>query len=905
MPGRHGFTSLMCALSFTCSSVLYATVSSQPDLQPDLQLEQAASSPLMHAAELSRPMPTGIQPFALDQERLHTLRQLPIGEGVSIERIMLANGTSAEAALQRVEVFTPDARVRMMRGTSHGGYVEELLPIPEVLLLSGQLTDDPDTIVFIAIHQDSIAGYVRTAQCTQIISSGSSADPQPAVIYDPALIPFDKKPIDVQRTKCRHAGQAPQPHPRQYPELADDSDSGDGFGGLASSGLSGCSQVRMAIDTDADMLNQGFNGSSSNLLIYVIQLAAAQMEIYRHDVRVHLPLAYVTVWDTDDEPWTRPDDDPDAPNVYEQLVEYRDWYDANEDPDEYDLAHLLIFDALGGGVAWRAELCEDDPYAISTGLNCSFPYPVESYSQGNWDLSLFAHENGHILGAIHTHEYCPPIDQCPSGSAMGDCQDETICQRGTLMSYCDLNCPGELANMHLGFHPESVAMMQDHINSSNCLPASSSTVNAFDDSGTTVEDVPIGIDVLANDRTTCTLPFVWELPESTDAGGSLSLLGETFPFERMQILYTPPAGFTGTDSFSYSCMVGLFDDIDSADVAVEVAARPDTTHELLVADNHFNSVVRFDADTGQCLGTLVESGAGGLDTPTAMALGPDGDLFITSFVTDDVRRFDGATGADLGVFYSSTLKNPIAIQIDDSYAYILGMENEPTPTVPFPRLQLNKVSLSTGTTVDRYFSSAGFGIDLNIRSDGKLIMLIQSGGDELVQLDSTTLTVDATFSLVGYQVEKPVSADGRNSIAILDAERDAVVRINPENFAFQSSTNWSESDWANFQALEILYADNGRQYCLHDRGIDTFSLNNLTSLIDLIPAHLHSPRAMLLREVAPPLPADFNGDGLVNGVDLTQLLGAWGQESEFDLNGDGVIDGFDLAQLLGSWTVLP
>ena len=48
---------------------------------------------------------------------------------------------------------------------------------------------------------------------------------------------------------------------------------------------------------------------------------------------------------------------------------------------------------------------------------------------------------------------------------------------------------------------------------------------------------------------------------------------------------------------------------------------------------------------------------------------------------------------------------------------------------------------------------------------------------------------------------------------------------------------------------------------------------------------------------------DFDGDGLVDGADLTLLLGAWGDaDPTFDLDGDGVITGGDLSILLGSWT---
>ena len=48
---------------------------------------------------------------------------------------------------------------------------------------------------------------------------------------------------------------------------------------------------------------------------------------------------------------------------------------------------------------------------------------------------------------------------------------------------------------------------------------------------------------------------------------------------------------------------------------------------------------------------------------------------------------------------------------------------------------------------------------------------------------------------------------------------------------------------------------------------------------------------------------DFNGDGIVDGVDLSQLLGYWnGTNPLYDINGDGLIDGADLARLLGNWT---
>jgi len=45
---------------------------------------------------------------------------------------------------------------------------------------------------------------------------------------------------------------------------------------------------------------------------------------------------------------------------------------------------------------------------------------------------------------------------------------------------------------------------------------------------------------------------------------------------------------------------------------------------------------------------------------------------------------------------------------------------------------------------------------------------------------------------------------------------------------------------------------------------------------------------------------DYNLDGMINGADLTWLLGYWGME-DADLTGDGTTDGADVTVILGNW----
>ena len=59
-------------------------------------------------------------------------------------------------------------------------------------------------------------------------------------------------------------------------------------------------------------------------------------------------------------------------------------------------------------------------------------------------------------------------------------------------------------------------------------------------------------------------------------------------------------------------------------------------------------------------------------------------------------------------------------------------------------------------------------------------------------------------------------------------------------------------------------------------------------------------------ETGPPCDGDINDDEVVDGSDLSQVLGFWGSSSELhDLDGNGVVDGADLTIILGEWGACP
>lgn len=63
-------------------------------------------------------------------------------------------------------------------------------------------------------------------------------------------------------------------------------------------------------------------------------------------------------------------------------------------------------------------------------------------------------------------------------------------------------------------------------------------------------------------------------------------------------------------------------------------------------------VLRYNGTTGAFIDTFVPSGSGGLNVPRSLAIGPGGDLLVSSELSNNVLRYNGTTGAFVSTFAS-------------------------------------------------------------------------------------------------------------------------------------------------------------------------------------------------------------------------------------------------------------
>jgi hypothetical protein len=202
------------------------------------------------------------------------------------------------------------------------------------------------------------------------------------------------------------------------------------------------------------------------------------------------------------------------------------------------------------------------------------------------------------------------------------------------------------------------------------------------------------------------------------------------------------------------------------------------------------------------------------------------------------------------------------------------------------------------TFIDRGTASGGLDTDLNVDPDGDYLWA------NIMTFDSA-LIAGTTSNLPGHiPGDFGVGKDDWR-LTILDSDGAVVAGPSGEGsiYFYQGKVGGTDvcrlkEDPSNLITPASAYDDSEES--------STFGAPNTWKVcpIGVLVTQDFSRLPALGCEGTPPGdPADLNGDGIVSGADLGQLLAAWGTSDPVaDINGDGVVDGADLGALLAAWS---
>jgi hypothetical protein len=371
--------------------------------------------------------------------------------------------------LERIELPIASDAILSVDGVTVPGGPRAL--ISDLSTWRGSVVEMPGAKAFIAFTGEAgPQGFIKLDQATDnmihIASESRASATSPAMsrmIHESGLTDLALS----ERTSC--GGQVAVPGTTRNNDLASmgflppDGSGIPTIGSTPGTSETTVANCRLAIETDFQLYEK-FN-SSSDLTDYVTSLVAAISDQYFEDVQTTLSIAYLGIHTDSNDGWTTPDGPGDTAAM---LAEFKSaWSDgANTWPVSADLAHFLSGANIGGGRAYLGVICNQNfGFGVSGNLRANINWGTwtGNASAIAWDFIVVAHELGHNFGAEHTHELCPPLDECFAGS----CVSSTSCGQGTIMSYCH-TCAGGTSNINLNFHPVLADIMRQEVNGS-CL----------------------------------------------------------------------------------------------------------------------------------------------------------------------------------------------------------------------------------------------------------------------------------------------------------------------------------------------------------------------------------------------------------------------------------------------------
>lgn len=163
-----------------------------------------------------------------------------------------------------------------------------------------------------------------------------------------------------------------------------------------------------------------------------------------------------------------------------------------------------------------------------------------------------------------------------------------------------------------------------------------------------------------------------------------------------------------------------------------------------------DSVTRYSA-SGSPLGTFVSPGSGGLNGPDlGTVFGPDGNLYVPSFYSGDVLRYNATTGAFIDKFIaagSGGMSQPRQMIWRDGKVYVSSDNGN----------KVNRYDGTTGAFIDTFVASGSGGLSgaTGMVFSGNSLFVASSRNNRILKYDATTGAYQGIFASTG--LNGPVS----------------------------------------------------------------------------------------------------------------------------------------------------
>lgn len=786
---------------------------------------------------------------------------------------------SVSLTMERFRVTTPTSRLVIMRD---GAPME--MALPDVLMFRGEIEGEPGSHAFLAVTESgSMNGYVTRSTGERFVISHPAASAGRA---DPAGVTVRRDdglgtPADLVEPCGLHISAVDV----------------DAIGRVAGGGmpaLLGAPRVaKVAVDADSQFL-QLFGGNETAAAAYVQQVIGAISDLYIRDLDVKLVLEFTRVWVT-------------GPTEFgaHDIEGYIDWWYTNDDPTPYNLVHLFSGrrDIPYGGIAFLADPCNGSAFGISGLLLGSFPIPVVPAHLQNWDLNVIAHEMGHNMGTLHTHDgYTPAVDQCGSGN---------VWSRSETMSYCHIT-PGGMLNIDLGFSRRVREVI--NANDQSCLFYDCNNNNISDAvdllNATSVDangnDVPDECEDCNQNGILDTVDISFGVPDvdhnfipdgcEADCNGN----GVPDKYEASLLLVADANANLIPDSCESDC------DANGTADFVQIAADPNGIKDLdrngvldaacqdcngngvadfidmlrpgnvFVSDRVGNVVREYHAASGVLVRSL---GIGNLTAPRGLTFGTDRQLYVCSSGDDRVVKIDVETGV-LTNFVSTgsgTLDFPTGIVFGpNGNLFVTSNGNS----------KVLEYDGTNGAFVRTFVETGSGGLTtpwgLTFGPNGNLF--VSSNSNQVLQYNGST-----GASLGAFVATASGGLNGPRDLLFLPDGRLLVASFGTNAILQYSSVGASLGIWANQITLNAPWGmtagPNGNIFAARSTGdIRVLEFDGATAAYQRSfirgDAGLFSPAGIAFRSASP---LDCNGNGVLDACDVSAAVSA-------DCNGDQIPD---------------